>query len=129
MADRLVAGMPDESQARAFVGLAARTLCGSLLVRFAPPAVADAFCASRLAPRFSGSYGDLPPGVDAAAIVERALPECACPSAARPAPRSRPITLPRPAVDAPPEVKRIVAIQPATRSARSRATWPASRTW
>jgi putative acyl-CoA dehydrogenase len=39
--------------------------------------VADAFCASRLAPRFSGGYGDLPPGVDAAAVVERALPEVA----------------------------------------------------
>jgi putative acyl-CoA dehydrogenase len=50
-------------------------LCASLLVRFAPPAVADAFCAARLGPRFSGAYGDLPPGVDAAAIVERALPE------------------------------------------------------
>jgi putative acyl-CoA dehydrogenase len=64
-----------EGQARAFVGLAARTLCASLLVRFAPPAVADAFCASRLGPRFSGVYGDLPSGIDAAAIVERALPE------------------------------------------------------
>lgn len=71
----LASGAPDESQARAFIGLAARTLQASLLVRFAPPAVADAFCASRLAPRFSGSYGDLPPGIDAAAIVERALPD------------------------------------------------------
>jgi putative acyl-CoA dehydrogenase len=75
LADQLVIGTPDEGQARAFVGLAARALQASLLVRFAPPAVADAFCASRLARRFSGGYGDLPPGVDAAAIVERALPE------------------------------------------------------
>jgi putative acyl-CoA dehydrogenase len=52
-------------------------LCASLLVRFAPPAVADAFCASRLGPRFSGAYGDLPPGVDVAAIIQRALPESA----------------------------------------------------
>jgi putative acyl-CoA dehydrogenase len=77
VADQLAGGIPAEDQARAFVGLVARALCGSLLVRFAPPAVADAFCASRLAPRFSGAYGDLPPGVDAAAIVERALPEVA----------------------------------------------------
>jgi putative acyl-CoA dehydrogenase len=43
----------------------------SLLVRFAPPAVADAFCASR----FAGGrvYGTLPAGVDGAAIVARAL--------------------------------------------------------
>jgi putative acyl-CoA dehydrogenase len=75
VADQLAAGIPDEGQARAFVGLAARTLCAALLVRFAPPVVADAFCASRLAPRFSGAYGDLPPGVDATAIVERSLPE------------------------------------------------------
>ena len=54
---------------------AVRTLCASLVVRFAPPAVSDAFCAGRLGPRFSGAYGDLPSGVDAAAIVERALPE------------------------------------------------------
>jgi putative acyl-CoA dehydrogenase len=77
VADQLAAGIPEEGQARAFVSLAARALQASLLVRFAPPAVADAFCASRLAPRFSGGYGDLPPGVDAAAIVERALPEVA----------------------------------------------------
>ena len=73
--DQLAAGIPDEGQARAFVGLAARALCGSLLVRFAPPAVADGFCAARLTRRYSGAYGDLPPGVDAAGIVERALPE------------------------------------------------------
>jgi putative acyl-CoA dehydrogenase len=75
VAGLLAAGIPDESHARHFVGLAARALCGSLLVRFAPPAVADAFCATRLGPRYAGAYGDLPPSVDAAAIVERALPE------------------------------------------------------
>jgi putative acyl-CoA dehydrogenase len=75
VAGLLAAGIPDESHARGFVGLAARTLCGALLVRFAPPAVADAYCVTRLGPRFSGAYGDLPPSVDAAAIVERALTE------------------------------------------------------
>jgi putative acyl-CoA dehydrogenase len=73
VADQLAAGLPDEGQARSFVGLAARTLCGSLLIRFAPPAVADGYCASRLGPRFSGAYGDLPSGVDTASIVERTL--------------------------------------------------------
>ncbi|HET9769938.1 MAG TPA: acyl-CoA dehydrogenase family protein, partial [Acidimicrobiia bacterium] len=77
VANQLAVGIPDEGQARAFVGLAARTLQGSLLVRFAPPAVSDAFCASRLGPRYSGAYGDLPTGVDTATIVERALPESA----------------------------------------------------
>jgi putative acyl-CoA dehydrogenase len=51
-------------------------LQGSLLVRHAPPYVADAFCAARLASDGSRSttYGTLPTGVDARAIVERALP-------------------------------------------------------
>ncbi|MFL5262569.1 MAG: hypothetical protein ACJ79L_09260 [Anaeromyxobacteraceae bacterium] len=49
----------------------------SLLVRNAPPFVADAFCASRLASGEgfrSTTYGTLPSGVDAKAIVDRALP-------------------------------------------------------
>jgi len=52
----------------------ALALQGSLLVRHAPAAVADAFCASRLAGDGGLSYGTLPPGVDARAIVERHLP-------------------------------------------------------
>jgi putative acyl-CoA dehydrogenase len=48
----------------------------SLFVRHAPAAVTDAFCATRLAPLpFAGSaFGALPPGIDAAAIIARALP-------------------------------------------------------
>jgi putative acyl-CoA dehydrogenase len=46
----------------------------SLLVRHAPPAVADAFCAARLGGRGGRVYGTLPAGVDATAIVDRALP-------------------------------------------------------
>jgi putative acyl-CoA dehydrogenase len=49
-------------------------LQGSLLVRFAPTAVADAFCATRLGGQGGGVYGTLPHGVDAAAIIDRALP-------------------------------------------------------
>jgi len=43
-------------------------------VRFAPPAVADAFCASRLGGQGGRAYGTLPAGVDASAIIDRALP-------------------------------------------------------
>jgi putative acyl-CoA dehydrogenase len=50
----------------------ALALQGSLLVRNAPPAVADAFCAGRLGDG-GRAYGTLPAGVDAEAIVERAL--------------------------------------------------------
>jgi len=42
-------------------------------VRNAPPAVADAFCAARLAGDGGRVYGTLPAGVDAGAIVDRAL--------------------------------------------------------
>ncbi len=48
-------------------------LQGSLLVRNAPPAVADAFCAGRLAGEGGRAFGTLPAGVDAPAIVERTL--------------------------------------------------------
>jgi putative acyl-CoA dehydrogenase len=44
----------------------------SLLVRFAPPAVADAFCAGRLG-EGGRAFGTLPRGIDGAAIVGRAL--------------------------------------------------------
>ena len=39
-----------------------------------PPAVADAFCATRLAGQGGRVYGTLPAGVDAGTIIERALP-------------------------------------------------------
>ena len=49
-------------------------LQASLLVRHAPPAVSDAFCAARLDGAGGRVYGTLPAGVDARAIVDRALP-------------------------------------------------------
>jgi len=52
----------------------ALALQGSLLVRHAPAAVADAFCAARLAREGGHAYGTLPPGADVGAILERALP-------------------------------------------------------
>jgi putative acyl-CoA dehydrogenase len=71
----LAAFDPDEAQwrARALVERLALALQGSLLVRYAPPAVADAFCAGRLGGEGGRAFGTLPPGVDAQAIVDRAL--------------------------------------------------------
>jgi putative acyl-CoA dehydrogenase len=46
----------------------------SLLIRFAPAAVADAFCASRLGGGGAGMFGTLPAGTDTAAILERHAP-------------------------------------------------------
>jgi putative acyl-CoA dehydrogenase len=66
---------PDEAQwrARAIVERMALALQASLLVRHAPPAVADAFCAGRLNGGGGRAYGTLPAGVDAQPIIERAL--------------------------------------------------------
>jgi putative acyl-CoA dehydrogenase len=50
------------------------TLQGALLVRHAPAAVADAFCASRLEGDWGHAFGTLPRGADVRAIVERARP-------------------------------------------------------
>jgi len=61
-------------EARRVVEDLAVALQASLLVRSAPPAVADAFCAARLDGRGGRVYGTLPTGVDAAAIVDRAFP-------------------------------------------------------
>jgi putative acyl-CoA dehydrogenase len=64
-----------ESRARRVVEDMALCLQGSLLVRHAPPAVADAFCASRLSPDGGLEYGTLPAGIDFDAIISRALPD------------------------------------------------------
>jgi putative acyl-CoA dehydrogenase len=65
-----------ELRARSVVEDMALVLQGSLLVRHAPAAVADAFCASRLDPDRRGhrAFGTLPPGLDLGAIVERHRP-------------------------------------------------------
>ncbi|HMC69362.1 MAG TPA: DNA alkylation response protein, partial [Mycobacteriales bacterium] len=64
-----------ETRARRLVEQMALALQGSLLVRFAPPTVADAFCASRLGGDWGHAFGTLPTGVDTRAIVERATPK------------------------------------------------------
>ncbi len=53
----------------------ALVLQGSLLVRHAPAAVADAFCASRLGGDGGFAFGTLPGGTNVGAILERALPD------------------------------------------------------
>ncbi|MBQ1075142.1 isovaleryl-CoA dehydrogenase [Micromonospora sp. C31] len=64
-----------ELRARRVVERLALVLQGSLLVRHGHPAVADAFCASRLGGDHGQAYGTLPRGVDFAAIVSRAVPQ------------------------------------------------------
>jgi putative acyl-CoA dehydrogenase len=60
-----------ETRARRVVEGMALCLQGSLLVRHGAPAVADAFCASRLAGDAGLEYGTLPAGVDFEAIIDR----------------------------------------------------------
>ena len=69
-----LAKRPEEAQARRLAERMVLALQGSLLVRFAPPAVADGFCASRLEGERSGAFGGLPAGLDLHAIVDRAAP-------------------------------------------------------
>ena len=73
---RELANHPDdaETRARRVVERMALALQGSLLVRYGDPAVADAFCASRLGGDWGHSLGTLPPGARLAAIVERHRP-------------------------------------------------------
>ncbi|KUN41986.1 DNA alkylation response protein [Streptomyces longwoodensis] len=70
--DTLATATP--SGARRLVELMALTLQASLLVRHAPPAVADAFCATRLGGDWGHSFGTLPDGADVDAVLGRALP-------------------------------------------------------
>jgi putative acyl-CoA dehydrogenase len=74
VADRLAAAeRNDESQARALTRDLVLALQAALLVKHAPVAVADAFCASRLKGE-QAAFGLLPRGLDLRAIVERAAP-------------------------------------------------------
>jgi len=81
--DAYVAGLrrelarPEEAERRArrLVEQMALALQGALLVRHAPAAVADAFCASRLGGDWGYAFGTLPAGVDTRAIVARHTPQ------------------------------------------------------
>ncbi|MFJ5136362.1 acyl-CoA dehydrogenase family protein [Streptomyces sp. NPDC088707] len=70
-------GDPDAAEygARRLVERLALVLQGSLLVRHGSPAVADAFCASRLDGDRGLAFGTLPAGVDTAAIIARSGPD------------------------------------------------------
>lgn len=78
--DRYVGELKDDIARADNVELVARRLVermvlalqASLLVRHAPPFIADAFCASRLAGDWGHVFGTLPTGVDFAAILKRA---------------------------------------------------------
>ncbi|QES44508.1 DNA alkylation response protein [Streptomyces venezuelae] len=63
-----------EGRGRRLVERMALVLQGSLLVRYAPPEVADAFCASRLGGDWGAAFGTLPHSLDLASVVERAAP-------------------------------------------------------
>ncbi|MEV7546890.1 acyl-CoA dehydrogenase family protein [Streptomyces sp. NPDC089915] len=61
-----------EARARRVTERVALVLQGSLLVRWAPPEVADAFCASRFGGDRGSAFGTLPHTLDLGAVVARA---------------------------------------------------------
>ncbi|NUS77382.1 MAG: DNA alkylation response protein [Streptomyces sp.] len=63
-----------EARARRLTERLALVLQGSLLVRFAPPEIADAFCASRLGADAGATFGTLPSTLDLTSVVNRARP-------------------------------------------------------
>jgi putative acyl-CoA dehydrogenase len=63
-----------QTRARGIVERMALALQASLLVRYGDPAVADAFCASRLAGEWGNAFGTLPAGTDFSRIIERHQP-------------------------------------------------------
>lgn len=62
-------------RARRVVGDMAQVLQASLIVRFGHPAVADAYCVSRLGEDRGDVFGTLPTGIDTAAIIDRCTPK------------------------------------------------------
>jgi putative acyl-CoA dehydrogenase len=60
-----------QTRARHLVERMALALQGSLLVRYGDQAVADGFCASRLAGDWGQAFGTLPPGTDFTRIIDR----------------------------------------------------------
>jgi putative acyl-CoA dehydrogenase len=60
--------------ARALASLAAKLLAGSLLIRYAPAAVADLYCATRLGEAGDRVFGDLPGAFSVRDIVTAVTP-------------------------------------------------------
>jgi putative acyl-CoA dehydrogenase len=72
---RALTGLDDaEFRARRLVERLAVVLQGSLLLRYAPAAISDAFCATRLAAEGWHTFGTMPDGTDTKAILQRAQP-------------------------------------------------------
>lgn len=69
----LTHGLPIESPGRLIAERMALVLQGALLVRHAPAAVSDAFCATPLGDEGGRSFGVLPDGADITAIVDRQI--------------------------------------------------------
>jgi putative acyl-CoA dehydrogenase len=63
-----------QERARRVVERMAVALQGSLLVRHGDPAVADAFCASRLSGDWGHAFGTLPAGADFSRVIARHNP-------------------------------------------------------
>ncbi|KLN57851.1 isovaleryl-CoA dehydrogenase [Variovorax paradoxus] len=77
LADALPArieAMASEAEARRLAQDVALAVQASLLAQTAPPAVADAFCASRLGGDWGNVFGTLGAGTDFDSIIERAQP-------------------------------------------------------
>jgi putative acyl-CoA dehydrogenase len=64
-----LAASPREEDARRFTERLAIALQASLVVRFSPAPVADAFCASRLAGDWGRVFGTLPPSADLKSVI------------------------------------------------------------
>ncbi|MFF3492576.1 acyl-CoA dehydrogenase family protein [Streptomyces sp. NPDC002795] len=64
-----------ETRARRLVERIALVLQGSLLVRYGPDDVADAFCAGRFGGDRGAGFGTLPHSLDLASLAERARPQ------------------------------------------------------
>ncbi len=81
--DRLIRELKNEVAEREGLELRARRITemmalawqGSLLVRHAPVAMAQAYCESRIADRWSGTFGTLPAETDFDALIARARGE------------------------------------------------------
>jgi putative acyl-CoA dehydrogenase len=62
----------DEAGARRLVERMCQVFAGSLLVRHALPAIADAYCATRLGGDWGNAFGTLPAGIDTRTIIVQA---------------------------------------------------------
>jgi putative acyl-CoA dehydrogenase len=74
LSDDFARRTPQEGEARRIVERLVLALQGALLLKHAAPAIADAFCASRLDGDHGGAFGTLPAGIDAGAIARAAAP-------------------------------------------------------